>query len=601
MRRLRAVLSWSLLALFTLAAPAWAEDAPAVGTWRLAYVLPTSSTERPVAVVEITSKGGKLAGRVTAVGTAGVVPTVEDLAVDGKEVRFTLKGATGTQTFEGRLPAQAGDQVLGSFHDGRRIYAAWMSRTDAGQASSVLVARPTASPLQKAASLSSRSMLLRLQAARAQNGEEKKKLLDQAADAEQEAQRELPRLYAEVLEKHANTPAVFEAALRIAREAARTKTSKAAVQAAVEKAEKTASAHGRRWHQEFCTQLAETLGAQADHADLAIPYARKAESTLSDQEPVAQQARVIGVLATALQRAGKRDEARAAEARLAKLEAILDKDYLTRVPPFKPQTFSGRKGQSDRAVVMELFTGAQCPPCVAADVAFDVLAKTYKPSDVILIQYHMHIPGPDPLTNTASEARWNYYREKFPTGIRGTPSTLFNGKPDAGGGGTITMAEKKYEQYRGIIEPLLDRPAGARLEATAKPQGSKIDITVDVSDLAEPGKDKKLRLLLVEETVRYVGGNGLRFHHQVVRAMPGGPDGFALTEKASKRSVSVDLKDVRRDLASYLDDYASRRAFPNSSRPMDLKNLRLIALVQDDSTREILQGLQIELPEPAGD
>ena len=53
---------------------------------------------------------------------------------------------------------------------------------------------------------------------------------------------------------------------------------------------------------------------------------------------------------------------------------------------------------------MELFTGAQCPPCVAADVAFDVLEKTYKPADLVLIQYHLHIPGPDPLTNAASEA-----------------------------------------------------------------------------------------------------------------------------------------------------------------------------------------------------
>ena len=54
---------------------------------------------------------------------------------------------------------------------------------------------------------------------------------------------------------------------------------------------------------------------------------------------------------------------------------------------------------ANKVAVLELFTGAQCPPCVAADVAFDALEKSYKHTDLILLQYHMHIPGPDPLTN----------------------------------------------------------------------------------------------------------------------------------------------------------------------------------------------------------
>ena len=76
---------------------------------------------------------------------------------------------------------------------------------------------------------------------------------------------------------------------------------------------------------------------------------------------------------------------------------------------------------------MELFTGAQCPPCVAADVAFDALEMAYDPKDLILSQYHMHIPGPDPLTNPASIARWDFYREKYPQNVGGTPTTMFNG------------------------------------------------------------------------------------------------------------------------------------------------------------------------------
>ena len=71
--------------------------------------------------------------------------------------------------------------------------------------------------------------------------------------------------------------------------------------------------------------------------------------------------------------------------------------------PFKPSEFKGRKGESKRVALVELFTGAYCPPCVAADIAFDAAMETYKPQDVILLQYHTHIPAPDRLTNADTE------------------------------------------------------------------------------------------------------------------------------------------------------------------------------------------------------
>ena len=135
-------------------------------------------------------------------------------------------------------------------------------------------------------------------------------------------------------------------------------------------------------------------------------------------------------------------------ARWSRLEAKLDAEYLKSVPPFKPTTFAGRKDTSaNRVVMMELFTGAQCPPCVAADVAFDALLKAYKPTDLVLVQYHMHIPGSDPMTNPDTIARWDYYRKHYAENIRGVPSSLFNGKPAGGGGGGMSSAEGKFQQY----------------------------------------------------------------------------------------------------------------------------------------------------------
>jgi len=220
------------------------------------------------------------------------------------------------------------------------------------------------------------------------------------------------------------------------------------------------------------------------------------------------------------------------------------------------------------------------------------LQKTYKPSELVLIQYHMHIPGPDPLTNPDTQARWAYYGKK----VGGVPASLFNGQPKASGGGGVANAEKKYEAYRAVIEPLLEDEASVKLTAKAERNGDKIDINVRVSGLADPGADKKLRILLAEETVRYLGSNKIRLHHNVVRAFPGGVAGQALNEAASKHSASISVGELRGQLTKYLDDFeASGRSFANPARPMAMNHLRVIAFVQDDSTQEILQAVQVNV------
>ena len=56
------------------------------------------------------------------------------------------------------------------------------------------------------------------------------------------------------------------------------------------------------------------------------------------------------------------------------------------------------------------------------------------------------------------------------------------------------------------------------------------------------------------------------------------------------------MADVRTTLGKYLDDYAANtRPFPNPNRPMDMAHLKVIALVQNDKTKEIVQAVQLEL------
>ena len=204
---------------------------------------------------------------------------------------------------------------------------------------------------------------------------------------------------------------------------------------------------------------------------------------------------LLKVLATAQKAAGKTDAA--IEARLAKVEGALDAEYVKKVPPFTPEKFAGRKDkEANRVVVMELFTGAQCPPCVAADVAFDALEKAYEHKDLILLQYHMHIPGPDPLTNPNTVSRWDYYLAKFPQGVRGTPTTLFDGKPSAGGGGGMANSKGKFEEYKAIIDGLLEQKSEIKLGGNAKLAGDMVTVDVNVEGIKEPGDKLKVRVIL---------------------------------------------------------------------------------------------------------
>jgi hypothetical protein len=199
------------------------------------------------------------------------------------------------------------------------------------------------------------------------------------------------------------------------------------------------------------------------------------------------------------------------------------------------------------------------------------------------------------MTNPDTEARWAYYREKFGKQVAGVPASIFNGQPKAGGGGGVANAKPKFNTYRGVIDPLLEENAGAKLVIEANRIGDRVSIAVKVSDVADPGENKKLRILLAEETVPYPGSNKIRLHHNVVRAFPGGVAGTTLMEAASRHKASIDIGELCGDLTKYLDAFQLKRPFLNPARPMEMSHLRVIAFVQDDASREILQAAMVDV------
>ena len=380
---------------------------------------------------------------------------------------------------------------------------------------------------------------------------------------------------------------LFDLAVEILGAAAEKKVPAEEVRALVDRVNKASAAYGPRWERAMTLRMAETLAAQKEFADLAVTQAKRAERLLSDDVDVATRLSVLEAVIKALTKAGKVEEAKPYTVQITKLEARDYADY-AKTLPFKPTPFEGRKSKSDRAVLVEVFTGAECPPCVAVDLAFDGLLKTYKPVDVILLQYHLHIPRPDPLTSPdAMKRAEEYYSDQ----VDGTPTILISGKLGPPGGGSSAAAPKAYEGFRRVIEEALEKPPGAKLGLTIAKDQKGYTAKATVSDLESPSDKTMLRFALAEERIRYTGGNGLRYHHMVVRSMPGGIKGFPLPKKSAEQTISFNPEELKTALTKYLDDYE----FARPELPLALKNLKLVAFVQNDATREILQAVQVDV------
>lgn len=357
----------------------------------------------------------------------------------------------------------------------------------------------------------------------------------------------------------------------------------------------SAKEYGDDWYNQTRTNVVKALrGKKKAAAGVLLDLAQEVDKSLTEQANIEEKAEIAAILAETARTLGKTDLANSVQTRLDTYETKLDENYHKTVPPFKPEKVAEKNDA--RPVVMELFTGAQCPPCVAADVGFDALADTYSHKNVILLQYHLHIPGPDPLTNDDTVARQKYYGQL----IRGTPTTIFNGKSEAGGGGAMGGSEGKYKQFRGVIDPVLEKKPAGMVELKATRKGDSIEVSAKAKTGEKPGEKAlpRLRFVLTEEVVKYVGSNKLRFHHHVVRALPGGADGLSLDKAGElQHSMKIDLTEVRGKIEKYVSDFEKNRPFFGTKPAIDLKKLSLVAFIQDDESKEILGATQVDLPE----
>jgi hypothetical protein len=592
----------ALAAVLVIAASIQAAE-PLQGNWRLIQIGAVS--ESTVAIVKAEMKDGKPCAAVV-FSRPNVEVSITNFTVTDAGVTLALKTVQSLQQrkIEGALEfvgVRGADNkvILGSTGDDRFRSRAKLVATDKTElATNELITRTELpAPMQEVQKLGVRANQLLAKARQEQDADTKKELQNEALAAQREADEKSANLYRETITKHADSPAAFDATMSLIRTTRGPKLSPNEAMSLVGLIKQLSESYGPRFANVTMVQVAEALISRPSLEGAALTAIEPVAKAVTDEQSAALQSRVLTTYLTALEKTGRNAEAKSIAERLAVIEKKLDDEFLVKVPPFKPEHFAGRKEKgANQVVVMELFTGAQCPPCVAADVAFDALGHSYKPSELVLIQYHMHIPGPDPMVNPDCIARWDYYSAKSPQGVRGTPTVVFNGEvKDLRGGGPMAASEAKFKQYREVIDPLLEKSAAIKVTGNTARQGDNITINVDVAG-ADPADKLTLRLIVVEDVVKFVGGNSLRFHHHVVRGMPGGSKGVEITDKNFRCAKSFDIAEVRQGLDKYLTAYAAdKRPFPQPGRPMDMKDLKVIALVQNDATGAILQATQIDV------
>jgi hypothetical protein len=533
-------------------------ESPFVSNWKVVDV--SNGNEAALVLLKIEEKDGKFQAKALASPLLRDSASIENLKVDATSMEFDIKCDIGVIHAKAYIdPKKKG--IRGVLLFNTRVMIAQFVKTDDTEMTDDTARSDTA------------------------EGE----LLEKAKQVE--AAKEKQSSLKTIVEKHANKPAGFLAAEALLNSYTNDGGTDEEIRATAAKVVALAAAYGPEVEKNAMGTACQTLARAEKVSPGALEFIQQCEKGLTKNDPPQSSVKVLHGLATALKKSGKDAEAAQLEPRIEKIEEVLDADFEKTAVPFTPEEFKGRKGSSKRVAVVELFTGAYCPPCVAADVAFDAALKTYKPADVVLLQYHVHIPAPDRLTNSDTEKRQKYYS------INGVPSPFVNGAMVEGLGGPKSEGKTSYDALRNAVDDVLEKDPPATMSLKAERKGDKIDIAGEVRELTTKGENIRLRFVLVEDVARYPGGNGQRLHQHVVRALPGGADGFALTEVETRKNVTVDLADLKKTLDTYMTDFnKGNRKFRDDEYPLSLKNLKVVALIQDDKSKEILQAAQIDVP-----
>jgi tetratricopeptide (TPR) repeat protein len=266
---------------------------------------------------------------------------------------------------------------------------------------------------------------------------------------------------------------------------------------------------------------------------------------------------------------------------------------------FDPGKSSG-KNRSGKVVLAELFTGAECGPCVAADHAFDKLSEYYSRNDLAILEYHLHIPGPDPMTNPDTYKRYQFYGADF-----GTPTVFVDGEEKLSGGGSNYVAANRFRVYDHLVAKYHKKKSSMTIKGTAILEKDIIAVALNMNSAKASGKNPlSIHIALAEKSIAYTGANGVSRHIFAVRDLVNGAEGEPVLWKKNKArySTSINVTEVQQNIRKYLDDPTKEpgwrgvfTGWKERTDTIDSANLAIVAWVQDNSTKEVLQSFYADV------
>ncbi len=348
-----------------------------------------------------------------------------------------------------------------------------------------------------------------------------------------------------------------------------------------------------------------------------------------------ERAQLVGAISTADRKKMKQLYREAHGGSEEGLDAEMDARYAQLFPSPFP---AGKPATNDvhRTVLLELFTGSACGPCVGADLSLDAVLDAYPRSEVVALSFDEHIPEPDPLANPDSVARRHVYD------IDSTPTFVIDGVVQELYGANRDESQEIHDKLAKLVEAYASLPSSVELKLSAeapsggvspvihahatgqlpnsgevakmiaaKPTSAKpataapqADTNTPPADAAEP--QLVVNFALVEDEIRYSGENGIRFHRMVVRSLAKPADsGFPVTAGGNfSLDASFDLAAISGALRNYLDDYEQHNdqfgkiTFISKDTTIRPSHLAIAAWVQDAVSHRVLQAAFIPVSQP---
>lgn len=237
--------------------------------------------------------------------------------------------------------------------------------------------------------------------------------------------------------------------------------------------------------------------------------------------------------------------------------------------------------QSQRMVFVEEFTQASCPPCETSTPQLNatLIANADK---VVQLRYQTSWPGVDPMNEqnpVEVRDRVTYY------GVTGVPNVFMNGATPTGVTFPTLISQANIDAAYATTAPI-----GVTVSHVLSDDLASMDITVSIENSTASAysvASNRLRVAIVEEVIEFdspPGSTSIVDFEFVMKSFPTGTAGVEIPEIAAGETWTNTWEGVSLMNTTY-----------------DMKHINVVAFVQDDADKVVVNGGLSTVQELAGD